>query len=163
ALLGGALLFAETAGLYWLTLRYAAEIRAPALQRLVLSAQEAEAERGPAFVQQNLNAMAAKLGAKQAALTRPAPLGAPLSTVAGIRGFRFAETPGLGGASPTLMPPQNLSLAEFSDKLGLLSRQVETRNDMMGVLEAQLFEQTVKKKLTPTITPVSAPYNASGF
>jgi lysostaphin len=62
-----------------------------------------------------------------------------------------------------MMPPQNLSLAEFSDKLALLSRQVETRNDMMGVLEAQLFEQAVKKKLTPTITPVSAPYNASGF
>jgi lysostaphin len=40
---------------------------------------------------------------------------------------------------------------------------VETRNDMMGVLEAQLFEQAVKKKLTPTITPVSAPFNASGF
>jgi lysostaphin len=34
---------------------------------------------------------------------------------------------------------------------------------MMGVLEAQLFEQAVKKKLTPTITPVSAPFNASGF
>ena len=43
ALLGFALLCATTAGLYWLTLRYASEIRAPALQRLILSAQEAEA------------------------------------------------------------------------------------------------------------------------
>jgi hypothetical protein len=33
---------------------------------------------------------------------------------------------------------------------------------MMGVLEAQLFEQAVKK-LTPTITPVSAPFNALGL
>jgi len=31
------------------------------------------------------------------------------------------------------------------------------------VLEAQLFEQAVKKKLTPTMMPVSAPFNASGF
>jgi murein DD-endopeptidase MepM/ murein hydrolase activator NlpD len=163
ALLGLSLLCAATAGLYWLTLRYASEIRAPALQRLVLAAQEAEAERGRAFVQQNLNAMAMKLGEMQAQLTRLDALGDRLSTTAGIREFRFAEAPGLGGATPTMMPPQNLSLAEFSDKLALLSRQVETRNDMMGVLEAQLFEQAVKKKLTPTITPVSAPYNASSF
>jgi murein DD-endopeptidase MepM/ murein hydrolase activator NlpD len=163
ALLGLALLCASTAGLYWLTLRYAAEIRAPALQRLVLSAQEAEAERGRAFVQQNLNAMAVKLGEMQAQLTRLDALGERLSSTAGIREFRFAETPGLGGATPTMMPPQNLSLAEFSDKLSVLSRQVETRNDMMGVLEAQLFEQTVKKKMIPTMMPVKAPYNASAF
>jgi murein DD-endopeptidase MepM/ murein hydrolase activator NlpD len=31
------------------------------------------------------------------------------------------------------------------------------------VLEAQLFEQAVKKKLIPTMMPVSAPFNASGF
>jgi len=34
---------------------------------------------------------------------------------------------------------------------------------MLGVLEAQLFEQAVKKKLMPTMLPVAAPYNASGF
>ncbi len=152
-----------TAGLYWLTLRYASEVRAPALQRLVLAAQEAEAERGRTFVQQNLNAMAVKLGEMQAQLTRLDALGERLSALSGIREFRFSEVPGLGGAAPTLLPPQNLSLTEFNDKLSLLSRQVETRNDMLGVLEAQLFEQAVKKKLTPTMMPVSAPFNASGF
>jgi len=34
---------------------------------------------------------------------------------------------------------------------------------MLGVLEAQLFEQAVKKKMIPTIMPVKAPYNASSF
>ena len=165
ALLGLALLCAATAGLYWLTLRYASEIRAPALQRLILSAQEAEAERGRAFVQQNLNAMAVKLGEMQAQLTRLDALGERLSSLAGFRpqDFRFSEAPGLGGASPTLMPPQNLSLAEFSDKLSSLSRNVESRNDMMGVLESQLFEQAVKKKMIPTMMPVKAPYNASAY
>jgi murein DD-endopeptidase MepM/ murein hydrolase activator NlpD len=157
------LLCVATAGLYWLTLRYASELRVPALQRLVLAAQEAEAERGRVFVQQNLNAMAVKLGEMQAQLTRLDALGERLSTVAGMREFRFTEAPGLGGASTSLMPPQNLSLGEFSDKLATLSRQVETRNDMLSVLEAQLFEQAVKKKFTPTMMPVSAPYNASGF
>ena len=163
ALLALAVVLGATAGLYWLTLRYAAEVPLPALQRLVLSAQEAEAERSRAFVQQNLNAMAVKVGEMQAQLTRLDALGERLSTLAGVKDFRFTEAPGLGGAAPTLMPPQNLSIADFSEKLTLLSRQVENRNDMLGVLEAQLFEQAVKKKLMPTMMPVSAPYNASGF
>lgn len=162
-LLALTLVVGATAALYWLTLRYAAEVRLPALQRLVLSAQEAEAERGRAFVQQNLNAMAVRLGEMQAQLTRLDALGERLSSVAGFRDFRFNEAPGLGGAAPTLMPPQNLSLADFGEKLTLLSRQVESRNDMLGVLEAQLFEQAVKKKLMPTMMPVAAPFNASGF
>jgi murein DD-endopeptidase MepM/ murein hydrolase activator NlpD len=163
AMLGLALVVGATAGLYWLTLRYAAEVPLPALQRLVLSAQEAEAERSRAFVQQNLNAMAVKVGEMQAQLTRLDALGERLSALAGVKDFRFNEAPGLGGAAPTLMPPQNLSLADFSEKLTVLSRQVENRNDMLGVLEAQLFEQAVKKKLMPTMMPVRASYNPSGF
>jgi murein DD-endopeptidase MepM/ murein hydrolase activator NlpD len=135
------------------------------LQQLVLAAQESEAERARSFVQQNLNAMAVKLGEMQAQLTRLDALGERLSSLAGMRPqeFRLSEAPGLGGAAPTLMPPQNLSLADFNEKLLTLSREVESRNDMLGVLEAQLFEQAVKKKLMPTMLPVAAPYNASGF
>ena len=156
---------AATAGLYWLTLRYASEAGIPVLERMLLAANEAEAARGRAFVQQNLNAMAVKLGEMQAQLTRLDALGERLSSVAGLRPqeFRMSEAPGLGGAAPTLMPPQNLSIAEFGEKLVSLSRSVETRNDMLGVLEAQLFEQAVKKKLLPTMMPVKAPYNASTF
>src|SRR3954465_3267918 len=107
--------------------------------------------------------MAVKLGERQAQLTRLDALGARLSANAGVRTIPFTEAPGLGGASPTLLPPQNLSLAEFSEKLALLSRQVESRNDLLGVLDAQLFEQAVKKRLLPTMMPVSAAYNASSF
>ena len=102
-----ALLCASTAGLYWLSLRYASEVRIPVLHRLVLAAQEAEAERARAFVQQNLNAMAMKLGEMQAQLTRLDALGERLSSLAGVRAqeFRLTEAPGLGGAQPTLLPP----------------------------------------------------------
>ena len=163
AFLGLALVLGATAGLYWLTLQYAADLRLPALQRLVLAAQQADEERGRAFVHQNLNAMAVKLGEMQAQLTRLDALGDRLSALSGIRDIRFTESPGLGGAAPTLMPPQNLSLGDFSSKLMALSRQVESRNDMLGVLEAQLFEQAVKKRLLPTMMPVAAPYNSSSF
>jgi murein DD-endopeptidase MepM/ murein hydrolase activator NlpD len=159
------LVFVGTAGLYWVSLRYATELRIPAIQQIVLQANQADAERGRAFVQENLNAMAVKLGEMQAQLARLDALGERLSSLAGFRpqDFRFSEAPGLGGASPTLLPPQNLSLADFSDKLSMLERDVETRNDLLSVLEAQLFEQAVKKKRIPTMLPVSAPYNASAF
>src|SRR5258706_2934830 len=101
----------------------------------------------------------------QPKLTRLDALGERLSSLAGLRAqeFRFSEAPGLGGAAPTLMPPQNLSLAEFGEKLAVISRNVENRNDMLGVFEAQLFEAAVKKKLLPNIMPVEAPYQASSF
>src|SRR5262245_33540090 len=133
------MILGATAGLYWLTLQYAAEPNLPALHRLVLAAQQAEEERGRAFVQQNLAAMAVKIGEMQAQLTRIDALGDRLSSLAGIREVRFLEAPGMGGAAPTQLPPQNLSLGEFSQKLLVLSRQLESRNDMVGVLEAQLF------------------------
>jgi murein DD-endopeptidase MepM/ murein hydrolase activator NlpD len=163
ALVALLLVFGTAGAMYWLTLRYAAELRVPAFQKLVLAAQGAEAERSRTFVQQNLDAMAAKLGEMQAQLTRLDALGERLSSVAGVREIKFSSAPGLGGAAPTMMPPQNLSLGEFSEKLLALSNQLENRNDMLGVLEAQLFEQAVKKKLMPTMMPVSAPFNASGF
>jgi murein DD-endopeptidase MepM/ murein hydrolase activator NlpD len=166
AFLAMLLLVSATLGLYWVTLRYAAEVKLPALQQLVAAAQEAEAERERAFVQQNLNSMAMKLGEMQAQLTRLDAMSDRLSSNAGIprQELRAAtESYGVGGAAPSLMPAQNLSLGEFSEKLLALARQVESRNDMLSVFEAQLFEQAVKKKMIPTMMPVKAPYHASSF
>ena len=166
-LLGVVMLVGLTIGLYALTIRIAGEVRIPYLQQVIAAAQQGETQKAREFVQQNLNAMAVKLGEIQAHLTRLDALGERLSTIAGIRPqeFRMNEAPGLGGAQSTAFPPQNLSMQEFSQKLDLLSRQMENRTDLLGVLEAQMFEQAVKKKLLPTILPVSGAftYNASSF
>jgi murein DD-endopeptidase MepM/ murein hydrolase activator NlpD len=163
--LGLATIVGLAGALYWLSLRFADDLKIPLLQQLVLAAQRGESERSREFMQQNLNAMAVKIGEMQAQLTRLDALGERLSTMAGMRPqeFRFAETPGMGGAQSTTLPPQNLTLSQFGDKVALLSRQMESRTDMLGLLEAQLFEQAVKKKAMPTMMPVDAQYNASGF
>jgi len=157
------LLAGATAGVYWLTLRYASEVPVPALHRLILAAQEAETERSHAFVQQNLDSMAVKLGEMQAQLMRLDALGDRLSNMAGVRDIKFATAPGIGGTRPAMMPPQNLSLGEFSEKLMMLATQLESRNDMLGVLETKLFEEAVNKKMIPTMLPVAAPFNSSTF
>lgn len=165
AAIGVATVVTLAGALYWLSLRFAADLKIPLVHELVLAAQKSESERSREFMQQNLNAMAVKIGEMQAQLTRLDALGERLSTMAGIRPqeFRFSETPGMGGAQSTTLPPQNLTLAQFSEKVALLGRQMESRTDMLGLLEAQLFEQAVKKKALPTMMPVNSPYNASSF
>jgi len=151
--------------LYWAGLRFAVEFKLPAIRDLLLATEQRESERAREFVQQNLNAMAVKLGEMQAQLTRLDALGERLSAVAGVlpQEFRFSQPPGLGGAQATSVPAYDLSLAEFNQRLAALSQGVENRSDMLGVLEAQLFFQAVNKKLLPTMLPVNAHFNASGF
>jgi len=154
-----------TSALYWASMHFAVEFKVPAIRELLLATEKRESERAREFVQQNLNAMAVKLGEMQAQLTRLDALGERLSTLAGVlpQEFRLSEPPGLGGAQPTSVAPYDLSLAEFNQRLAALSQGVENRSDMLGVLDAQLFQQAVSKKLLPTMLPVNAQYNASSF
>ncbi len=163
--LGAVVLAALTFALHAITLRVAGEIRLPFLQNIVLAAHEGETLKAREFVQQNLNAMAIKLGEMQAQLTRLDALGDRLSTVAGIKPqeFRLNEPPGLGGAHSSLVPPQDLSIPEFNQQLTEVSRRMENRTDLLGVLEARMFDEAVNKKLLPTILPVAGTYNASSF
>jgi len=110
--------------------------------------------------------MAVKLGDMQAQLMRLDALGERLSALSGIKPqeFRFNEQPGRGGALPAGTPAQNLSLNELSYQLDMLSRQMDNRNDYLGVLESHLFDAQVKKKLIPTISPIAGgTYSASSF
>ena len=89
---------ALTAVLYWASMRFAVEFKVPAIRELLQATEKRESERAREFMQQNLNAMAVKLGEMQAQLTRLDALGERLSTLAGVlpQEFRFAEPPGLG-------------------------------------------------------------------
>ena len=158
------LVFGLTLALFWVTVRHAAEFKLPLLDSLVLSAQEAQRRKTEEFLRENLNAMAVKLGQMQAQLMRLDALGERLSALAGLKPgeFRFTEPPGRGGALSSI-PPQDLSMPEFNRQLDQLSRQMENRTDSLGILESQLFDAKVKKKLMPTIPPVDASWSASSF
>jgi murein DD-endopeptidase MepM/ murein hydrolase activator NlpD len=162
--LSGILVFSLTLGLFWITVRHADLIKFPLLDSLVKSAQEAQQHKTEEFLRENLNAMAVKLGEMQAQLMRLDALGERLSALAGLKPgeFRFAEVPGRGGAVSKI-PAKDLSMGEFNRQLDQLSRQMENRSDSLGILESQLFDAKVKKKLMPTIPPVDAGYLASSF
>ena len=162
------LVFSLTLGLFWMTARHATEFKLPLLDSLLLSAQvsalEQQKRKTEEFLRENLNAMAIKLGQMQAQLMRLDALGERLSALAGLKPgeFRFSESPGRGGPVSSV-PPQDLSMAEFNRQLDQLSRHMENRNDSLGILESQLFDAKVKKKLMPTIPPVDGSWSASSF
>jgi murein DD-endopeptidase MepM/ murein hydrolase activator NlpD len=158
------LVLSLTLGLFWITVRHANELKLPLLDSLVKSAQEAQQRKTEEFLRENLNAMAVKLGEMQAQLMRLDALGERLSALAGLKPgeFRFAELPGRGGAVSNL-PTKDLSMAEFNRQLDQLSRLMENRTDSLGILESQLFDAKVKKKLMPTIPPVDGSWSASSF
>lgn len=151
-----------------MTARHATEFKLPLLDSLLLSAQvsaqEQQKRKTEEFLRENLNAMAIKLGQMQAQLMRLDALGERLSALAGLKPgeFRFSESPGRGGPVSSI-PPQDLSMAEFNRQLDQLSRHMENRNDSLGILESQLFDAKVKKKLMPTIPPVDGSWSASSF
>jgi murein DD-endopeptidase MepM/ murein hydrolase activator NlpD len=151
-------------GLFWVTVRHATETKLPLLDSMVSSAQEQQRKKTEEFLQENLNAMAVKLGQMQAQLMRLDALGERLAALAGLKPqeFRFNEPPGRGGAVSSI-PPQELSMAELNRHLDQLSRQMENRSDSLGILESQLFDAKVKRKLMPTIPPVDAAWSASSF
>lgn len=188
--LGMALLTAAVVALsssmFYLVFRHAAEIKLPLVQTLLLSAQEqqqsAQEQRQSAqeqqqlvqerqtrnakeFMRENLNAMAVRLGQMQAQLVRLDALGERLSALAGIKPqeFRLNELPGRGGALSSSLPAENLSMSELEWQLDALSKQMENRYDVLGILENRLFDAKVQKKLMPTVKPVDVSWNASSF
>lgn len=168
-LLGLALLTAAVVALSssmsYLVFRHAADIRLPLVQQMLLSAQEQQSLNAKEFMRENLNAMAVRLGQLQAQLVRLDALGERLSALAGVKPqeFRMSEPPGRGGALPTNVPAQNLSMNELTWQLEALSKHMENRYDYMGIVENRLFDARVKKKLMPTARPVEVDWNASSF
>jgi murein DD-endopeptidase MepM/ murein hydrolase activator NlpD len=147
----------------YVTVRHAAELRLPFLQSLLMSLREQETQKTQEFLRENLNAMAVRLGQMQAQLMRLDSLGERLGQLTGIKPqeTKPVDKPGQGG--PLVQPAQPLSPAELQRQLDILSRQLESRSDYLGLLENELMDERVKKNLLPTSLPVAAQWNASGF
>lgn len=150
-------------GLTYLTLFHAHRLPHPFLQSLVLSAQQSELDKNREFVQDNLNAMAIKLGQMQAQMLRLDAMGERLAKLSGIgrQEFNFSVPPGRGGAEPTIQ--KELSPKDFSLQLDTLMQKLDERADQLGLMEAMLLQQKVKKVALPNQRPVTAGWYSSNF
>lgn len=165
-----AALFAAIIGLSsvfsYLTVRHAAEIRMPFLENLLRTVNAEQAQRSREFVQENLNAMAVKLGQMQAQLMRIDSMGERLAALAGVKpaDVRPPEPKaGQDGRGGPLIQPTVLTAEELGRALDDLSHRVEAKSDALAALESQLLGERIKKSFLPTSLPVEAQWNASGY
>jgi murein DD-endopeptidase MepM/ murein hydrolase activator NlpD len=149
------------------TLRWAAAVKHPWLQAIVLADQREAAARINERVQGHLNAMAMRLGELQAQMMRLDGLGERLATSAGLKpqdlsGLQSGTVPGRGGALSS-RTARDFSVPEFSGLLEQMKRQLDARGDQFGVLEAFLVQDSAKRKFLPSKNPVTDGWHSSNF
>src|SRR5688572_20558247 len=148
----------------YVALRLAADRDFPFLHSLMFSTHQRPNEKNDSYLQENLNAMAVKLGEMQAQLMRLDTLGERLAKLAGFKPqeLMFGETPGRGGALSSL-PQYDLSMGEFRRQLESLTQQLDDRGDKLGILESSLTLDSARKKLIPTMLPVLGGWYSSNY
>jgi murein DD-endopeptidase MepM/ murein hydrolase activator NlpD len=158
-------IIAIAGALNFVMLRFASDLQfVPFLRTQVLSIAETQQRQNESYMQDNLNAMAKRLGEMQAQLLRLDTLGERLAKLAGFKPqeFQFNEVPGRGGA-PSTVPVRDFSLVDLTRQVDLLSRKVEDRGDKLGALESLFTLENAKKKLIPTMLPVIGGGYSSNF
>lgn len=145
-------------------LRFASELNVPYVKDVLVSIQQQQHQKTQSYLQDNLNAMAVRLGQMQAQLLRLDTLGERLAKLAGFKPqeLMFNEIPGRGGAVSSI-PSQNLTLGDFTRQIDLLTRQLEDRGDKLGLLESMFTLESARKKLTPTKLPVDGGWYSSNY
>ncbi len=114
--------------------------------------------------EENLNALALRLGQMQARIARLDALGDRLTRMAGLEDgeFDFSSPPAQGG--PESFPLQDsLELTDFVSQLDLLSQQLEDRNQQLGVLETMLMNRNLQAEVLPSGRPAKSGWISSHF
>jgi murein DD-endopeptidase MepM/ murein hydrolase activator NlpD len=150
-------------GTYWITMKYAVDIKNPFIQSLISTLTQQNTQQTEKDMREQLNSLAVKLGELQARMMRLDAFGERLAKVAGIKGeFNFTETPGTGGPASTVTSG-DVSYKDFSMRLAEVSRVLDDRADKLGVLDSMLMEGRLAAKSIPTTMPVETGYYSSNF
>ena len=123
--------------------------------------QQVELDKVRRGAQQEVNAMAARLGELQAQANRLNALGERLTRVGQLQDgeFDFDEPVGVGGNDKAYdMAPQALDAGVTQ-----LERQFAASGKQLSVLEALLFNRELDKNATPSRMPILNSYITSGF
>lgn len=128
------------------------------------TAVKSEAQR-ELFVQQNVDAMARKVGEMQARMVQLESLSERVSAMAGIAippaiDKKSGKAPGQGGL---LVGNHSLSMDQLQSTLAQLDQISGQRTDLLTVLESRLMDQQLSKHMIPTQQPVPGHVIGSGF
>lgn len=116
-------------------------------------------------LQQNLDALALRLGQMNAHVVRLDALGARLTKMAGFNDgeFDFSTMPSLGGPEEPLAATESVQLGGIVSALEVLDDQLADRNRQLTVLEDLLLNRKLRDEVRPDGRPVTAGYISSPF
>lgn len=123
--------------------------------------RQAELEQVRRGAQQEINAMAARLGELQAQANRLNALGERLTRIGQLQDgeFDFNEPVGVGGADEV----DDMAPKALDEGVDQLEQQFEASGKQLSVLEALLFNRALDKNATPSRMPIANSYITSGF
>lgn len=113
--------------------------------------------------QEDMNAMALRLGQMQAHVVRLDAVGKRLIKMANLdRGeFDFAKSPARGG--PSVAPEEDVDVTEFKKTLAKLSQQLADRTEQLEVLESLILNRKLQKEVFPSGWPIKKGWVSSYF
>lgn len=129
-----------------------------------LQAQEAELEATRRQMQQNIDALALRMGQMNAHVMRLDALGSRLTQMAGLEDgeFDFSSPPPLGGPEEVLQG-EEMQFGSIAEALDSLDERLSDRGEQLGVLEDFLLDRKLAEEVQPEGRPVSAGYISSRF
>lgn len=117
-------------------------------------------------LQQNVDALALKLGQMNAHVVRLDALGTRLTQMAGLKDgeFDFASPPALGGPEEAIIAADELTqISGVISTLDVLDGQLADRGRQLSVLEDMLLNRKLRDEVRPEGRPVTSGYLSSGF
>lgn len=115
-------------------------------------------------VDQDMDALAVRLGELQAKVIRLDALGGRLTEIAKLdKGeFDFSKQPALGGPESGVSA-ESLSGTDFVALLDNLSQQLDDRNDQLGLLETMMMNRSLQEAVTPAGRPIKRGWTSSYY
>lgn len=151
--------------LSYATMRAGTAGDSPIMQGLAAEVAEQEQRKHESFVRENINALAVKLGELQAQLLRLDTMSDRIASLAGLkstRDLRLGDSPGRGGALPTVAA-RPFSVEDLQRELDSLNVRLDHRGDALRLMEDELLRERTRRTLLPSAAPINAPYLVSGF
>lgn len=129
-----------------------------------LEAQESELESTRRTMQQNIDALALRLGKMNAHVVRLDALGKRLTQMADFEDgeFDFSSPPPVGGPEERFTG-EEMKLESIVEVLDSLDQRLDDRGEQLGVLEDLLLDRKLADEVEPEGRPVSSGYISSGF
>jgi murein DD-endopeptidase MepM/ murein hydrolase activator NlpD len=117
------------------------------------------------MMQQNVDALALRLGQMNAHVVRLDALGARLTQMAGLGDgeFDFSSPPSLGGPEEPVADGTSHEVSGIVTALDALDQQLADRRRQLGVLEDLLINRKLADEIHPEGRPVTSGYVSSRF